>query len=409
MSNILEAKNLYKIFGPSPKEALKLAQEGVDKDEIFRRTESVVAVNNISFTVEEGEVFVVMGLSGSGKSTLIRCINRLFEPTRGTVKFDGKDITAANTEELRQIRLNHMAMVFQHFALLPHKTVSENAEYGLKTRGVGAAERREKAIEALKTVGLDAWADVYPGSLSGGMQQRVGLARALAVNPRILLMDEPFSALDPLIRRDMQDEMLRIQEKLQTTIIFITHDLQEALKLGDRIAIMRNGSFVQVGTPEEIVTEPADDYVLEFTRDVDRSRVLTFGSIMENAETVAADMPVTKLRRFAQSQANLSTVFVTNSSGAPEGVIRRSSLNAANDDDTAGQIMNRDFLKIRAGKYIHNAFDAIDSAAMIAVIDRAGTLVGAVDPISVFGHLQTPLKSENQQSNGKMPELVLKQ
>jgi glycine betaine/proline transport system ATP-binding protein len=406
LSNTLVAQNLYKIFGPSPDEALKLAQEGRDKDEIFRRTKSVVAVNNISFTAEEGEVFVVMGLSGSGKSTLIRCINRLFEPTSGTIILGDKNITSANTEELRQIRLNHMAMVFQHFALLPHKTVSENTEYGLKTRGIGAAERREKAIEALKTVGLDAWADVYPGSLSGGMQQRVGLARALAVHPRILLMDEPFSALDPLIRRDMQDEMLRIQEKLQTTMVFITHDLQEALKIGDKIAIMRNGAFVQVGTPEEIVTDPADDYVLEFTRDVDRSRVLTFRSIMDRAETVAADMPVAKLRRFVQSQANLAAVFVTDATGAPEGVIWRSSLNNAEDDQTAGQIMTRNFQKIRAGKYIHNAFDAINSAATIAVVDRTGHLVGVVDPISVFGHLQTPGKTEDQQSIGKMHELV---
>jgi len=381
---------------------LKLAKEGLEKDEIFRRTKSLAAVNNVSFSVEESEVFVVMGLSGSGKSTLIRCINRLFEPTSGTVMLGDQDVTAARHEELRQIRLNHMAMVFQHFALLPHKTVVENTEYGLKTRGVGREERREKAIEALKTVGLDAWADVYPSSLSGGMQQRVGLARALAVTPRILLMDEPFSALDPLIRRDMQDELIHIQERTQTTIVFITHDLQEALKIGDKIAIMRNGSFVQLGTPEEIVTEPADDYVLEFTRDVDRSRVLTFRSIMDDTQTVAGDTPVAKLRELFQSQPELGAVFVTDSSGKPEGAIRRSLIEQAGADETAGQIMNRNFLKIRANKYIHNAFDTIRSAAMIAVTDRSEHLVGAVDPISVFAHLQAPLKEEHPQTDGQI-------
>lgn len=406
MINRLAVRNLYKIFGPSAEEALKLAKEGVDKDEIFRRAKSVAAVNNVSFTAEEGEIFVVMGLSGSGKSTLVRCINRLFEPTSGAVMLGDQDVTAANPEKLRQIRLNYMAMVFQHFALLPHKTVSENAEYGLKTRGMGKAERRQKALAALKTVGLDAWADVYPSSLSGGMQQRVGLARALAVDPKILLMDEPFSALDPLIRRDMQDELIRIQEQMQTTIIFITHDLQEALKIGDKIAIMRNGSFVQIGTPEEIVTEPADDYVLEFTRDVDRSRVLTFRTIMKDAEIIAADMPVAKLRGFFQSQPELNAVFVTNASGAPEGVIRRASVNNTGEEETAGRIMARNFLKIRASKYIHNAFEAIRSANMIAVTDRTGRLVGTVDPISVFAHLQAPLKHQAQQSNGQIHERV---
>jgi glycine betaine/proline transport system ATP-binding protein len=315
-----------------------------------------------------------------------------------------KDVTAANREELRQLRLNYMAMVFQHFALLPHKTVAENAEYGLKTRGMEKRERREKAIEALKTVGLDAWADAYPSSLSGGMQQRVGLARALAVGPRILLMDEPFSALDPLIRRDMQDELIRIQERLQTTIIFITHDLQEALKIGDKIAIMRNGGFVQLGTPEEIVTEPADDYVLEFARDVDRSRVLTFRSIMEDAQAVAADMPAPKLRTLFQSQPELGAVFVTSAAGAPEGVIRRQLANNARDEQTAGEIMNRNVLIIRANKYIHNAFEDIRSSAMIAVTDRRGQLVGAVDPISVFAHLQAPLKEDAPRGNGQIHE-----
>jgi glycine betaine/proline transport system ATP-binding protein len=405
-SKSLRLENVYKIFGAAPQDALQLAQEGIGKDEIFRRTNSVVAVNNISFTADEAEIFVVMGLSGSGKSTLIRCINRLLEPNSGKIILGDVDVTAANREQLRQIRLRQMAMVFQHFALLPHKTVAENAAYGLKTRGIGKSERRERGVEALKTVGLDAWADAYPGKLSGGMQQRVGLARALAVDPKILLMDEPFSALDPLIRRDMQDELIRIQERLQTTIIFITHDLQEALKLGDKIAIMRDGRFVQLGTPEQIVTEPADDYVLEFTRDVDRSRVLTFRSIMEDAVTVPASIPVAKLKSLFQSQPKLSVVFVTDDAVAPLGVIRRTAAASAKDGDQASQIMTTNFLKIRANKYIHNAFEAIRSANMIAVTDRAGRLVGTLDPIAVFAHLQSPEKIAAPMADSRLSERV---
>lgn len=407
MSDKLTVENLYKIFGDAPQEALELAQEGLDKDEIFRRTKSLAAVNNVSFTAEPGEVFVVMGLSGSGKSTLIRCINRLIEPTSGRVLLGDADITAGSSENLRQIRLHKMSMVFQHFALLPHRTVAENAEYGLKAQGMPSDERRERALKALETVGLDAWADVYPSSLSGGMQQRVGLARALAVNPQVLLMDEPFSALDPLIRREMQDEMLRIQEQLGTTVIFITHDLQEALKIGDRIAIMRNGAFVQIGTPEEIVTQPADDYVYEFTRDVDRSRVLTFGTIMEDVETVAVDAPISDAQARFRTRPELNTIFAVDAKGHPVGAIRRSAAGGAAGDKTAAEVMNRNFLRIRSNRYIFNVFDAIDDANMIAVVNRAGHLVGAVDPIAVFSHLQTPAREDEASAmDSRVPEHV---
>jgi len=403
LTNTLTVENLFKIFGPDPDEALRLAKEGVDKDEIFRRTQSLAAVNDVSFVAEESEVFVVMGLSGSGKSTLIRCINRLFEPTSGTVKLGDQDITKAGQEELRQLRLNHMSMVFQHFALLPHKTVCENAEYGLKTRGLHKHERREHAMEALKTVGLDAWADVLPSALSGGMQQRVGLARALAVTPRILLMDEPFSALDPLIRRDMQDELIRIQNKMQTTIIFITHDLQEALKIGHKIAIMRNGQFVQVGTPEEIVTDPANDYVREFTLDVDRSRVLTFRSIMDDPEIVKADTSGADLRKFFDDKPELKGAFVTDSSEAPTGVVLRSEALHAEDGDTAEKIMSHEFLTMRDGKYIQDAFDIMRNSEMIAVTDKNGKLIGAVNPIAVFSYLQAPLNEEEETAQSDKP------
>lgn len=375
-------------------------KEGVDKDEIFRSAQSVVAVNDVSFSVEEAELFVVMGLSGSGKSTLIRCLNRLIEPSSGSVALKGDDITNANASELRQLRRKRIAMVFQHFALLPHKTVAENTEYGLKVRGIPPEERREKALEALRIVGLDAWADVYPRNLSGGMQQRVGLARALAVEPEILLMDEPFSALDPLIRRDIQDELIRIQDRLQMTIVFITHDLQEALKLGDRIAIMKEGRFVQVGTPEEIVTAPADDYVLEFTRDVDRSRVLTFRSVMDDAPAVQEDASLAEVRAAFESGGEPDKVFVTCEMNLPRGVIHRDALKRAQEGQKAQSLMRNGFARIRANKYLHNAFDMMGDADIIAVVDRIGRLVGSVDPVQIFDHLKAPERLRKRKADG---------
>lgn len=396
MTTKITVENLYKIFGPKPKQALELAQKGVVKDEIFRRTQSVVAVNNVSFSVEQAQIFVVMGLSGSGKSTLIRCLNRLFEATSGKVQLDDLDVTAADATTLRQVRLGRISMVFQHFALFPHMTVWENAAYGLKARGMPLEERREKAIEALRAVGLDAWADVYPSSLSGGMQQRVGLARALAVDPEVLLMDEPFSALDPLIRRDMQDELLELQDRLGTTIIFITHDLQEALKLGDQVAIMKDGSFVQVGTSQQIVTEPADDYVLEFTRDVDRSRVLTFGSIRERTKPVGPGDPVQDIRPRFEADEALKGVFVVDADGKPIGLIEPDALDGAGNRTTAKSVMNRRFAKVLRSNYLCEAFDRLGEHHLLAVVDRPGKLVGAVDPMNVFGHLEPPTEPEEE-------------
>ncbi|MEZ4638125.1 MAG: glycine betaine/L-proline ABC transporter ATP-binding protein [Caldilineaceae bacterium] len=249
-----------------------MMKAGASKDEVLAETGHVIGVNNVSFDVEEGEVFVVMGLSGSGKSTLIRCLNRLHEPTDGHIYLDGEDILKANKQQLEQIRRTKMAMVFQHFGLFPHRTVGDNVAYGLKVRGMSPEERRQKAEEALALVGLAEWIDHYPDNLSGGMQQRVGLARALATDADILLMDEAFSALDPLIRRQMQDELMQLQERLHKTIIFITHDLNEALRIGNRVAVMRDGEIVQIGTPTEIITQPSEEYVAKFMADVDQSR-----------------------------------------------------------------------------------------------------------------------------------------
>lgn len=277
-------KNLYKIFGPQPERAFGLLEKGLSKDEIFKQTGLTVGVQNADFYVRAGEVFVVMGLSGSGKSTLVRMLNRLIEPTSGQVFMDGKDVAQMTSDELTQMRRKHMSMVFQSFALWPHFTVLRNAAYGLEVAGVGQKERENRAMEALEQVGLGNHANSYPKSLSGGMQQRVGLARGLAVDPSIMLMDEAFSALDPLIRTEMQDELLKLQSEAQRTIIFISHDLDEAMRIGDRIAMMEGGRIVQVGTPEEILKNPADDYVKAFFRGVDPTNVLRAGDIARDSQ-----------------------------------------------------------------------------------------------------------------------------
>ncbi|WP_017590629.1 quaternary amine ABC transporter ATP-binding protein [Nocardiopsis ganjiahuensis] len=268
-------RNLWKIFGRNADSVIGTDLERADRDLIKERTGCTVAVRDVSFDVRPGEIFVVMGLSGSGKSTLIRCLTRLIEPTSGSVLLDGEDIEEAGDQRLRELRRHKIAMVFQHFGLLPNRKIIDNVAYGLEVRGMSRAERHARAMEMIDMVGLSGYENARPGELSGGMQQRVGLARALAVDPQVLLFDEPFSALDPLIRRDMQNEVVRLQRELNKTAVFITHDLQEALKLGDRIAIMRDGELVQVGTPEEVVGRPANAYVADFTSDVARTTVLT--------------------------------------------------------------------------------------------------------------------------------------
>ncbi|GAA2807321.1 betaine/proline/choline family ABC transporter ATP-binding protein [Saccharopolyspora taberi] len=273
---------LFKIFGPQPAEVVRMLREGAGPDDV-RAAGATAAVVDANFTVHPGETFVVMGLSGSGKSTLIRMLNGLLTPTSGQVHVDGEEITAMSGKNLRRMRQQTMSMVFQHFALFPHRTVADNAGYGLRVRGADAAEVRDRAAEALELVGLAGWEQRYPQQLSGGMRQRVGLARALAAGTDVLLMDEAFSALDPLIKREMQDQLVDLQSRLGKTIVFITHDLNEAMRLGDRIAVMRAGRIVQIGTSEQILSEPADDYVTRFVQDVDRSRVLTAASVARPA------------------------------------------------------------------------------------------------------------------------------
>ena len=292
---VVSCRNVWKVYGPKADQIVGSPDASLSRQELLEKTGCVAAVRDVSFDVAPGEVFVVMGLSGSGKSTLVRMINRLHDPTAGQVMIDGEDVVLLDDERLRDLRRRKISMVFQHFGLFPHRRIVDNAAYGLEVRGVEKEERLAKAAEELEVVGLGGWGSSYPDELSGGMQQRVGLARALATDPEIMLFDEPFSALDPLIRRDMQDEVLKLQRELKKTMIFITHDLMEALKLGNRIAIMKDGAFVQVGTPEEVVAHPADSYVADFIRDVPRAHVLTARSIMEpvtpgDGQTYASDV-----------------------------------------------------------------------------------------------------------------------
>ena len=322
---------MWKVFGSgAPSEAMALAKGGASRAQILQQIDQTVAVRDVSFSVGRGETFVVMGLSGSGKSTLIRCLSRLIEPSQGEVLLDGNNLLAMNEEELRAVRRGQMSMVFQHFGLFPHRRVIDNIAYGLEVQGVDKSTRLARAQEVLEIVGLTGWADHYPQQLSGGMQQRVGLARALAVDPQILLFDEPFSALDPLIRKEMQDELIRLQKTMQRTIIFITHDFAEALRLGDRIAIMKDGSFDQVGTPEEIITQPATDYVREFTNDVPRAKVLSVRSVAVAGNAVSGG-------RTVHANARIETVIpmllerdeaisIVDESGHMIGVVNRHSV-----------------------------------------------------------------------------------
>ncbi len=328
----ISCRSIWKIFGPNAEGIRKQVDAGATKDEILERTGHVVAVKDVSFDVYQGEIFVVMGLSGSGKSTLIRCISRLIEPTDGQIVIDDTDLATANAETLREIRRHKLSMVFQHFGLFPHRRVIDNVAYGLEIQGVPKEQRYARAREVLNLVSLSGWEQHYPQQLSGGMRQRVGLARALAVDPEILLFDEPFSALDPLIRREMQDELINLQQMMHKTLIFITHDFLEALKLGDYIAIMKDGEFVQMGTPEELVAHPVDDYVRAFTKDAPREKVLAARSIMcrigENGDLAAnlsegpAVAPNTKLEAILPLVASRETpVPVVDESGQLLGVI----------------------------------------------------------------------------------------
>ena len=388
---VIEAKNLFKVFGPDPDQAFPLIEKGLSKEEILDKTGCVVAINDANFQVHRGEMFVVMGLSGSGKSTVIRCLNRLIDPTRGQVLVGGDDIMQMSDDQLREVRRKKMSMVFQHFGLLPQRTVMKNVEFGLEISNVDPEERRKKAQDALELVGLAGYESSLPSELSGGMQQRVGLARALANDPEVLLMDEAFSALDPLIRTQMQDELLALQDKMHKTVVFITHDLDEALKIGDRIVIMGPGGTIrQIGTPEEILTEPADDYVAEFVENVDRTKVITASSIMKKADPVVTpkDGPSVAVRRM--EKLGISTVFVTDHNRVLRGIVNIDDAVKARKDKTLEGILLEDEVYT---VWPETPLSELMGQAMtcrypMAVVDHDGRLIGLLDRATILAEVE---------------------
>lgn len=376
----LEVHNLTKIFGRKRKAALNLVKQQVSKTEILKKTGATVGVYDANFKVKAGEIFVIMGLSGSGKSTLIRMLNRLINPTSGQIYIDGKDVAKMNEEELRQVRREKINMVFQNFGLFPHKTILENTEYGLEVRGVAKEKRRQLAEAALDSANLLAFKDQYPNQLSGGMQQRVGLARALANDPDILLMDEAFSALDPLIRRDMQDELLNLQEEKQRTIIFITHDLNEALRIGDRIAIMNDGQILQIGTGEEILTNPQNDFIKEFVEDVDRSKVLTAQNIMTAPFTtnIENDGPNVALSRMRVEEVSM-LLAVDKRRQLKGSLTAEAALKARKEKLPLTEVIDKNVKTVSPDTLITDIFDLIyDSPTPLAVINENGRLLGVI-------------------------------
>lgn len=378
--SVISVRNLSKIFGKKTKEALSMLDEGKTKKEILEKTGCTVGVNRATFDVEEGEVFVIMGLSGSGKSTLVRLLNRLIDPTEGDVEVGGENLATVGKETLRKVRREKMSMVFQKFGLFPFRTVLENTEFGLEIQGIKKDERAKKAKESLELVGLGSFIHQYPDQLSGGMQQRVGLARALANDPEVLLMDEAFSALDPLIRKDMQDELLDLQQTMRKTIIFITHDLDEALRIGDRIALMKDGSIVQIGTPEEILVHPANDYVERFVEDVDRSKVLTASHIMKRPETVDIDKhgPRVALERIREQ--GLSSIYVVDRSRQLKGYVTADDVKQARDNQEKDlhSILRTNMPTAELEAPIHDIFEIIhDAPVPVAVVDK-GKLKGII-------------------------------
>lgn len=377
----VEVKDLIKIFGKKDQQALELIHQEKSKEEILKETGATVGVNQASFEVEEGEIFVIMGLSGSGKSTLVRMLNRLIEPSEGTVLIDGENISEMGKEQLRNVRREKVSMVFQNFGLFPHRTILENTEYGLEVQGIDKAERQKKAEKALDNAGLLPYKDQYPNQLSGGMQQRVGLARALANDPEILLMDEAFSALDPLIRRDMQDELLEMQKKMHKTIIFITHDLNESLRIGDRIAIMKDGAVVQVGTGEEILTNPANNYVERFVEDVDRSKVLTAENIMQRAEilTEGTNGPRVALQRMKSE--GLTNMIVVDKDRHLKGYVTDGDVARAVKSQISSfeEFLRTDIPTVKQDTLIHELYEIIhDSQTPVAVVNDENKLQGII-------------------------------
>lgn len=374
----IKIEHLTKIFGKRVKTALAMVEQGDSKNEILRKTGASVGVYDANFKVNEGEIFVIMGLSGSGKSTLLRLLNRLIEPTSGKIFIDGEDVATLNKEDLLKVRRKTMSMVFQNFGLFPHRTILENTEYGLEVQNVPKEERRKRAEKALDNANLLDFKNQYPNQLSGGMQQRVGLARALANDPEILLMDEAFSALDPLIRREMQDELLELQAKFQKTIIFISHDLNEALRIGDRIAIMKDGKIMQIGTGEEILTNPANDYVKTFVEDVDRAKVITAENIMIPALTTNIDIDGPSVALKKMKTEEVSSLMAVDKKRQFYGVITsEAAVQAKQANKSLREVLMTDVGQVGKETLVSDILPIIyDSPTPVAVVDDEGFLKG---------------------------------
>ncbi len=389
--DIIEVKDLYKIFGPNPRRAIPMIRDGMSKSEILKRTGCTIAINGATFSVQKRETFVVMGLSGSGKSTFIRCLNRLIEPTQGEILVDGQNIMKMDSEKLREVRRYKMSMVFQNFGLLPHRNVVNNVEFGLEISGMDKTERRSKAIDAIKLVGLDGYESSLTSELSGGMQQRVGLARALANDPEILLMDEAFSALDPLIRTQMQDELLELQAKMHKTIVFITHDLDEALKLGDRIAILGpDGRVRQIGSPEDILAKPADDYVKRFVQNVDRTRVITAGTVGGHASAITYPNENVEAAMRVMERRGISSVFVTDTDRRLKGIVTiddAAELRKKGKSDIASIIIDDVYTTSPSTPISDLLTTAIKTRFPIAMIDEHGVFHGAVSRAAIIAEV----------------------
>lgn len=403
MTTQISLKNVSKIFGSKPKSVIPMIKKGMSKEEILAKTKHTVGVYDATMDIKKGEIFVIMGLSGSGKSTLIRCFNLLNKPTDGQILLDGEDIVKYSGQQLKKVRQNKIAMVFQHFGLFTHRTILSNVEYGLEIKKMSKQKRREIAMKNIEIVGLKGYEDKYPDELSGGMQQRVGLARALTNDPDILLMDEPFSALDPLIRREMQLELLDIQERLQKTIIFITHDVNEAFKIGDRVAVMKDGKVVQIGTSEEIMENPASDYISEFIKDIDRSKVFQASHIMMKPNAIVSLKDGLNVAIKEMQQNGLSSVFVVDRGRILQGILTiDDAIKGIQEKKKLADVVCEDIQRVSADCYVTDLIPkALESAYPLAVVSDEGRLEGIILRVHVLSGLISEEVDETEEYHPK--------
>ncbi|WP_217586072.1 quaternary amine ABC transporter ATP-binding protein [Lentibacillus saliphilus] len=404
MSHI-RLEHVSKIFGPKPKSVIPMIEQGMSKEDILADTGHTVGVYDASLEIERGEVFVIMGLSGSGKSTLIRCFNLLNKPTTGSIYIDDDDIMLYKNPQLKEVRQKKIAMVFQHFGLFNHRTILGNVEYGLEIRQVPKEERQEIAMKNIEIVGLKGYEDKYPDELSGGMQQRVGLARALANDPDILLMDEPFSALDPLIRREMQLELLDIQNRLQKTIIFITHDVNEAFKIGDRVAVMKDGRVVQVGTPEEIIEAPANDYISEFIKDIDRSKVFQAEHVMTKPNALVSVKDGLKVAIKEMEENGISSVFVVDRGRHLQGIVTiDDAIEGTKQKKQLMDVLRTDVTTVDREEYVSELIPkALESSFPLVVTNEDNRVEGIILRVHVMAGLVADDVDESEEYQGTVP------